>query len=68
MRCTLPSPPLLPGRYQVDVWLGDGSEDVDVLEQYLVLTVREDAAAGPPPLRMGMIELHPQWDAAGAGR
>jgi lipopolysaccharide transport system ATP-binding protein len=30
-RCNLIKPPLLQGMYSVDVWLGDGSDDVDAL-------------------------------------
>ena len=35
LRCTVRRPPLLQGRYTVDVWLGDGALAVDCLNGYL---------------------------------
>jgi len=65
MRCTLRRPPFLPGHYTVDLWLGDGPGDSDVLYGYLSFEL-EDADVydtGRAPFRdMGVIFLDPEWD------
>jgi len=39
--CTLINPPLLQGEYLIDVWLGDGAEDVDMIAGAGAFTIHE---------------------------
>jgi hypothetical protein len=66
LRCTLQRPPLLQGRYTLDLWLGDGSEDVDSVAGYLQFDVEAADIYGSgrmPFTHMGSIYLQPQWEA-----
>lgn len=64
MSCTLKRTPLLQGDYTVDLWLGDGSIDVDTLTGYLSFRIEETDVYGtghPPFAHMGAIFLEPTW-------
>jgi lipopolysaccharide transport system ATP-binding protein len=64
MRCTLKQIPFLQGNYTVDVWLGDGSIDVDTLTGYLSFRIEETDIYGTgrtPFNHMGVIFLEPSW-------
>ncbi len=39
LSCTIPKLPLLPGRYTIDIWLGDGHRNLDVLKQFLCFEI-----------------------------
>lgn len=65
MRCTIPKLPLVQGRYEVDVWLGDGPSDLDVLKGYLAfdLEATDYYGSGVPPMAsLGTVLLDASWD------
>jgi lipopolysaccharide transport system ATP-binding protein len=51
--CMVDSPPLLPGKYSLDVYLGDGAQDVDVVYDAISFEVQPADVFGtgqlPPP-------------------
>lgn len=56
--------PLLPGNYSIDVWLGDGQEDVDTLSGVIsfVIEPSDIYKSGKTPFsHMGVIYLVPEW-------
>ncbi|MBD2236033.1 ABC transporter ATP-binding protein [Aulosira sp. FACHB-113] len=65
MCCTLKNPPFLQGEYTVDIWLGNGSIDVDTLSGYLSFRIEETDIYGTgrtPFANMGVIFLEPDWE------
>jgi lipopolysaccharide transport system ATP-binding protein len=67
IRCRLPAVPFVQGNYSVDLWLGDGMTDVDMLEGYLNFSIEATDIYGtgqPPFANMGLIYLQPQWSIA----
>ena len=64
MRCTIKRFPFLQGRYTVDIWLGDGVADLDVIQGYLTFDI-EDAdvyGSGKVPFNtMGIVFVEPKW-------
>src|SRR5262249_36214578 len=65
MRCTLLHVPMLQGEYNLDIWLGDGETDVDVLTGYVNFTIEETDIykTGKPPFNhMGAIYFEPSWE------
>jgi lipopolysaccharide transport system ATP-binding protein len=64
-RCRLPRLPFLQGRYYIDVWLGDGSTDLDVLKQYLYFDISPTDYYGsgiPPYSNLGTVMLDAEWE------
>ena len=64
LRCHLKRLPLLQGHYSIDLWLGDGSVDLDCLTGYLNLQIEDTDVYGTgrsPFAHMGMVYLEPQW-------
>lgn len=64
MRCILRRFPFLPGRYTVDLWLGDGPGDVDVLYGYLEFEIEHGDVYGTgrtPFKDMGVAFFDPEW-------
>lgn len=64
MRCAIRNAPFLQGEYSIDVWLGDGSADLDTVTGYLKFQVEETDVYGtghPPLSHLGVIFLKPQW-------
>lgn len=63
-QCELTAPPLVRGTYLVDFWLGDGPENIDVLEDVLEFSVIDsdiyDTGISPFP-NMGSVFFHPTW-------
>jgi lipopolysaccharide transport system ATP-binding protein len=67
-QCVLLAPPLLQGKYLVDFWLGDGQENIDVLENVLEFSIVESDIynSGVPPFdHMGSIYFMPRWSMTG---
>ena len=65
LSCTLNSPPLLQGRYTLDVWLGDKQVDVDAIIGGIEFTIDETDIynSGKPPFsHMGLIFLDADWN------
>jgi lipopolysaccharide transport system ATP-binding protein len=71
MSCSLERVPFLQGSYSIDVWLGDGPNNLDVLMGYVRFTLEETDVYGTgnlPFSHQGVILLKPKWhlrDAAG---
>ena len=64
MRCTLKQAPFLQGEYTADVWLGDGSVDIDTLSGYLSFHIEDTDVyeTGLTPFaNMGVVFLKPTW-------
>ena len=64
IKCRLENITLLQGQYSVDVWLGDGQVDLDVVNEYLTFKIEESNIYGtghPPFGNMGVIYLNPTW-------
>jgi homopolymeric O-antigen transport system ATP-binding protein len=62
--CTIEDLPLLQGYYTVDVWLGDGADNVDVLEAACSFTVIESDVYGTgrvPYPHLGVMMFKPVW-------
>ncbi len=58
------SAPLLPGKYSIDVWLGDSSEDIDTVAGYAKFTIENSDIykSGKLPFsHMGLIYFLPEW-------
>jgi hypothetical protein len=67
MSCTLKRMPLLQGSYSVELWLGDGHEDLDCLMGYLSFQIEPTDIYGSgqtPFARLGAIYLEPKWELA----
>ena len=65
MQCRLRHPPLLQGQYLVDVWLGDGLEDLDTLTECISFNIAESniyRTGRTPFSQMGTIFLEPEWE------
>jgi lipopolysaccharide transport system ATP-binding protein len=63
--CELPKLYFLQGRYYVDVWLGDGPANLDVLKEYLIIDIDESDYYGTghaPFANMGTVFLDAEWD------
>jgi hypothetical protein len=64
IRCELPRLPLLQGAYAIDLWLGDGPADVDMLSEYLRFTIDDADVYGSgqvPFANLGVMYLEPRW-------
>lgn len=64
MRCTLTRLPFLQGEYTADIWLGDGSIDVDTLTGYLSFSIESTDIyknGHTPFAHMGVVFLEPTW-------
>ena len=64
LACTLERAPLLPGDYNVDVWLGDGPIDLDTINAAASFTVEtaDIYGTGHAPFKnMGAIYLEGRW-------
>jgi hypothetical protein len=64
IRCTLKRPPLLPGEYLIDVWLGDGPADVDTVAGALNLILEPTDVYGSgrtPFAHLGTMYFDPVW-------
>lgn len=62
--CSLDQPPLAPGRYTIDVWLGDNAEDLDHVQDCIAFDVEATDYYGsgiPPFTHLGNLVLHPTW-------
>lgn len=62
--CELEHPPLAPGRYTIDVWLGDSTEDLDHVQDCVVFDVEatDYYGSGVPPFdNLGNLVLRPKW-------
>ncbi|MEI8109229.1 MAG: hypothetical protein WCI46_15555, partial [Verrucomicrobiota bacterium] len=62
--CSLPELPLLQGSYSIDLWLGDGPVDLDLLSDYLHFSIDEADVYGSgqlPFANHGAIFLQPKW-------
>jgi len=67
IRCKIPSLDLVQGKYSIDVWLGDGPTDVDMLDGYLTITIEggDIYGSGQMPFpNMGAMFLRPIWEIA----
>lgn len=65
MRCKLKNAPFLQGKYNVDVWLGDGAADVDTLIGYLdfYIEATDIYNTGHAPFaEMGVVFVEPEWN------
>jgi lipopolysaccharide transport system ATP-binding protein len=63
-QCTLPRLPLLAGEYSIDVWLGDGPEDIDTISsaKSFTLLIGNPYEAGAGPFHdLGAVFLDPVW-------
>ncbi len=64
MRCTLKKVPFLQGEYTADIWLGDGSTDVDTVTGYLSFHIEDTdvyETGRAPFAHMGIIFLEAAW-------
>lgn len=55
----------LQGRYTADIWIGDGSAEVDALMGYLNFEIEEADVYGSGRLPfhyMGVVFLEPDWE------
>lgn len=67
-KCTLNRLPLLQGVYTVDIWLGDGADNVDTVEGVVSFTVSEAdiyRTGAVPYQNMGILFLEPRWELEG---
>ncbi len=68
--CALPAPNLAPGQYVVEVWLGDGMIELDMLRGCASFTVESSDYYGtgiPPFAHFGSMVLNAQWDLSQEG-
>lgn len=68
IRCRLSNLPLIQGEYLIDVWFGDGQEDLDALIGCRKILVREADIynTGKSPFgNLGVIFLKPEWEFLG---
>jgi lipopolysaccharide transport system ATP-binding protein len=64
IQCTIKKFPCLQGYYSVDVWLGDGTTDIDMLSGCLSFRIEETDIyqTGRVPFHdLGVIFLEPEW-------
>ncbi len=64
IRCKLERLPLLQGNYSVDLWLGDGPMDVDMVSEYLRFSIVDADIYGTgqvPFSNLGVMYLEPTW-------
>ena len=64
LRCMIPSVQLLPGQYRVDIWLGDGPANIDLIEGHLTFQVEaaDVYQSGQTPFAdLGVMYLQPEW-------
>lgn len=64
MRCTLKKVPFLQGEYTADIWLGDGSIDVDTVSGYLSFRIEDTdvyETGRTPFAQMGIVFLEAAW-------
>jgi lipopolysaccharide transport system ATP-binding protein len=62
--CELERTPLAPGRYTIDVWLGDNTEDLDHVQDCAAFDVEatDYYGSGVPPFHnLGNLVLRPKW-------
>lgn len=62
--CDLTEMRLAPGSYSVDLWLGDGNVDIDMVEACLSFTIESTDFYGsgvPPFSHLGATVLTPKW-------
>jgi lipopolysaccharide transport system ATP-binding protein len=62
--CDIANLTLVPGKYSVDLWLGDGAVDVDMVEGSLTFDVESTDFYGsgvPPFSHLGATVLSPKW-------
>lgn len=67
MRCRLRDLPFLPGCYSVDLWLGDGSRDIDAVMGCLTLQIEGTDIYGTgklPVANLGVAFLKADWEVA----
>ena len=65
MRCVLNNTPILPGRYIVDLWLGDGLVNIDMVAGCTSFIIEEADIYGsgiPPMANTGVIYFNPKWN------
>ena len=65
VRCSLKKLQLLQGVYNVDLWLGDGIEDVDMIPHYISFTIEPTDVYGsgkPPFSDLGIIYLDASFE------
>ena len=65
IRCIVPQLSLVQGSYAIDLWLGDGATDVDMLGEYLPFTVEESDIYGsghPPFTNFGVLFINARWE------
>ena len=63
-RCMLEPLPLLQGEYSLDVWLGDGSSDIDTVSHAATFTINDAdiyGSGGRPFSHMGVVFLKARW-------
>lgn len=66
LECLVERLPLIYGQYTIDLWLGDGADDVDMLSDYLRFDVEETDIYGTgqtPFSNFGSLFLMPAWSA-----
>jgi lipopolysaccharide transport system ATP-binding protein len=71
IRCVLKSPPLVQGKYTVDVHLQDGTQPLDVVEEYVTFDVAPGNVymTGQDPVPgLGPMYFHADWQHADGGR
>lgn len=71
MRCRLRDLPFLQGRYSIDLWLGDGSRDIDAVMGCLALHIEGTDVYGTgklPFANLGVAFLKAEWEVAGNPR
>jgi lipopolysaccharide transport system ATP-binding protein len=64
IRCIVPQLSLVHGSYTLDIWLGDGATDVDMLSEYLPLIIEESDvynSGHPPSTHFGVLFIHADW-------
>ncbi len=65
LRCTLKAPPLVQGQYSIDVYLQNGIEPVDMVEDYagFQITPANVYGTGMDPLtNVGTVYFHADWN------
>lgn len=65
IRCIVPQLNLIQGTYSLDLWLGDGATDVDMLSEYLPFAIDESDvydSGHPPSTNFGVLFINARWD------